>query len=406
MRLLFHPKDSPFVNSGYGLVTRYLAPGIAKEHDLALMCPVGQTHFMGEFAGIPIYPGMDGGYSEPIVPHVYKDFEADFLFQIADVWALKAIPAMAHRGQIRWLLWFPVDYKPVHPHVIDKVQRAFKIYSFSQDGEKRLRDVGLQNVGDYVWLGLNTRMWRPLDMDKYPLTMRSLGFSPETFNIVMVANNQIRKYWERQFEGIALFLREHQVPTRLYVHTWPSAKYGWNMEQLLDYYGLREITNIADPFELTTARYHEMTMVKIYNAADVCLNASYEGFGLAHIESQAVGTPVIALNEGPGPELVKSGILVPPKDYVLYQNWQRKPVAHEKGIADALFEIYQRKGETRWDKGIEFVRENFDWRKHIIPKWLRLLKEVEEEMDHRCLWGPPKTSSYLRRRSRELVVIE
>ncbi|NIP36623.1 MAG: hypothetical protein GWN18_16770, partial [Thermoplasmata archaeon] len=44
----------------------------------------------------------------------------------------------------------------------------------------------------------------------------------------------------------------------------------------------------------------------------------------------------MALNAGPAPELVKAGVLVPPKDFEMTPDLMQRPVPNQKGITAAL----------------------------------------------------------------------
>jgi glycosyltransferase involved in cell wall biosynthesis len=80
-----------------------------------------------------------------------------------------------------------------------------------------------------------------------------------------------------------------------------------------------------------------------------------ETFGIAAIEAQAMGVPVIATKVGGIPEAVKdgiTGILVPPRD--------------PKSIAEAILKLISDKSlmESMSCEGPRFVAENFDWQKN------------------------------------------
>jgi len=373
--------------------------------------PVGTKYNIFTFGDIDVYPGVEESFGENLIDVHLNRLKKEtgkepLLLQIADCWALTRTYDLARQGKIRFIITPPVDWiQPTPQYILKKLGCAMAVVPWCRYGQDMLRREGLTNVRDFIPLGVNTDLFRPLDRSKFPETMKSLGFEEDTFNLVIISANQfLRKPFAEIFWGIKMFMDANPgVKVRLYVHSPTAVRGGYNLSDLAKYTGIDKITKTSDDYAHICGDYDEKAIVRILAMADCLLMGGLEGFGLPTIEAQAVGTPVIGLNVGATAELIKSGILVPPKGTFCTPNLLVKALPHEKGIADALQVIHD-SPRSRWRTGIKFVRENFSW-PIIIDKWVKLLEDIENELDERCELEAPKPSETLMKQSKEIKVI-
>jgi glycosyltransferase involved in cell wall biosynthesis len=111
-----------------------------------------------------------------------------------------------------------------------------------------------------------------------------------------------------------------------------------------------------------------------YSLVDFVVSASTdpEAFGRTIIESQSVGTPVIATNHGAARENVldgKTGMLIPPGDAKALAN-----------AMDSMINMSTDKKRSMSIRGINFVKENFSKEK-MCEKTLRIYKKMLLEED-------------------------
>ena len=414
---MFHPKEHPWrTDSGYGIAARYLVQGLYKDVDMAVFAPVGQRYkleyyypdigvfgwekefemVIGEESDpknhwftenvVPVYPGIGDDYGEDLVDQHYQHFQAEVLWQIADVWALKRIPDLAAQDRIKWVVQPPIDFlQPIPQQVIDKMKTAFKVVPWVKSGYDRLKDAGLDNLYDPIPLGLNCELWRPKDRTEHPGMMKSLGFGYDTFNISVVnANQYMRKAWEQTLRGIRIFREKHpDLKVRLYLHTYLSTAEGWDMQGLINALGLADITNCPNQYDMLTGQIVEFQLMMMHALADVVINASQEGFGYATVQAQAVGTPLIGLNEGATSDLTKKAILVPPYFDYMTLNFLHKTDPHPLHIADALEQVTNIP-RKEFEENIPFIRENFAW-DVVYGKWRKFFTEFDRELENRCI---------------------
>jgi glycosyltransferase involved in cell wall biosynthesis len=163
--------------------------------------------------------------------------------------------------------------------------------------------------------------------------------------------------------------------------------------------GLEDITRVVDQYVLATGGLPEEQVAGVFACADVVLDVCLEGFGYSTLQAQAVGVPVVVLEEGPGPELTRFGMQVP-VHHVDRNLPMQKPVADAAKIAEALIELYQHRGE-RSELSPRWVAENFNW-DTIAEQWFRVIEDVMVMRETYSLYIP-KPSARLRRRAKELV---
>jgi len=116
-----------------------------------------------------------------------------------------------------------------------------------------------------------------------------------------------------------------------------------------------------------TGRISQVEMPEAYAAADVfVLPSIFESFGIALIEAQATGKPVVCTRVGGAPETLlekESGLIVDPK---------------ESGqLAEAIIRILcdQKLAKSMGEEGRRFVENRFGWRKNV-----NLVLEAYERM--------------------------
>jgi glycosyltransferase involved in cell wall biosynthesis len=135
-------------------------------------------------------------------------------------------------------------------------------------------------------------------------------------------------------------------------------------------------------------RIEDEWMADIYNGMDVmCLPTRGEGFGLPLVEAQACGTPVVTTATTSGPELCKSGILIPvtddDKQWLPSGAWRHRvrPLAIDAALGTA-FNFWQWPNkQTREEvraKVMDYSRDSV-WPKYFEP----IMAEMERRLKER-----------------------
>ena len=405
-RILFSPKDSPFINSGYGIITRHLVPRLASHYgkdNILVFAPVFQRDEVRDWDGVSILPGLGATFGEDVIYEHYVHQKCNILLQVGDWSPLRAISQLASENKILWVQYAPMDFLNFPQWAFDLLRYAHKIVPFTKQAEKAFKSYKLQNVSEAIWIGLDTELWKPLDRKEYPNTMRSLGFTEDSYNLLIVAANQSRKYLRETLEGIQHFVQAYpQANTKVYFHTHVAGERRLDMD--VQELGLQDIVSFPDPYNLVLGGIDEPQLVVVFNCADLVLDVTMEGFGMSQTQAQSCGVPVVCMSEGGGPELVKWGIEVP--SYSIDRSQPLlKPVPHPAQIATGIETMYlaYREGKRRSDSVSAWARENFSW-DVIAEQWIKLIDQVMEERESSCLYIP-KPSEELLEKSRHIMEV-
>ena len=381
-KIIWNAKDHPDLSSGYGIVTRHLVPRLAAQYgreNVLIYAPVFNRGRVEEWQGIQVLPGLANEYEDPMLLEHYRNFDCNLMITVGDIPPLREIPVWARQDSILWIAWAPWDFLNLPDFALSILQCPVKLVPFSKYSERRFKEAGLENVEPAIWLGLDPDIWQPQDRKGLIGAMTSLGFSEESYNIVMVAANQDRKCIREALEGVMLFRQQcPKASPRLYLHT--RAQGDRNVEMDLSDLGLGDITKIPEDYQMFLGGLPEDAMAAVFNCADVVLDVCMEGFGLTQSQAQACGVPVIYLDEGAGEELVQFGVQVPYYSVDRHTNLS-KPLPNPAHIAEALGVLYESKtdrGEAlRSYSASNWTRENLAWDR-IAGQWFSVIDNTME----------------------------
>mgnify|MGYP001608309441 CR=1 FL=1 len=403
-KILFSPKDAPFINSGYGIITRHLVPRLAAHYgkdNILVFAPVFQRDEVRDWDGVKILPGLSTAFGEDVIYEHYVRQKCNILLQVGDWAPLRAISQLASENKVLWVQYAPMDFLNLPQWAFDILRFAHKVVPFTKQAEKAFKGFKLQNVSEAIWIGLDSELWKPLDRREFPNTMQSLGFSEDSYNLLIVAANQNRKYLRETLEGIRHFVEAYpQANTKVYFHTRVHGER--QLDQDIQELGLQDKVSFPDPYDMLLGGIDESQLVIVFNCADLVLDVTMEGFGMAQSQAQACGVPVVCMSEGGGPELVKWGVEVP--SYSIDRSQPLlKPVPHPAQIATAIETMYlaYREGKRKSETASKWAREVFSW-DVIAEQWIKLIDQVMEEREKYSLYVP-RPSEELMRRSREMV---
>jgi len=389
LRMLYS-SNAPWSNSGYGVQSRSLLPRLAQLpefggiENIAMFAWYGLQGGVHDVGGLRCYPaGMDP-YGNDIIEAHTKDFKANLVVSLIDVWVMKDTANKVKPAL--WLPWCPIDHDPVPEMVINSLQGAHTVLSYSKWGRDMLNRIGISNV--YIPHGVETGIYRV-----NPDAATVAKFKTEVMRVpegghltIMVAANKgypDRKAFQVQLRAWANFAKD-KPHARLYVHTEPTPMYGG-----LDLFKLIADLGIADRV-LFPERYQYFRgmpaefLALVYNSADAFLgNSMSEGFGIPIIEAQACGVPVIVTDFSAMPELVRWGYKIAPLDmlWTPMNAWQAWP--DHNGITEALNELHgQWESNGRgWSMAKRLqaqsaIHEEFSWDTIVRDQWAPFIAQL------------------------------
>jgi len=329
MRIMF-TSAAPWVNSGYGKPMRSLVPMLTEAgHEVAIAAFYG---FQGtiadmEVSGVPVrvYPIMKASYFNDGIEYHVKNFKADVVITLQDVWILQNWG----KRSFNWCPWMPIDTHPVTDMILDAMTSCHTALVYTHWAEDELNEHGYEN-NRYMPLGTDLNIYKP--MDKREIRTK-LGLPEDTFIAGMIGANS--SYPSRKSIPEVMIAWKQWVDDGrdglLYIHTSLSPKgkveYGVDFEKVLKMLDLPWSTLddnnkerwdkarviMPSQYRYWTGTYNDDDLAQIINTFDVLLEPSMaEGFGLPIIEAQACGVPVVTLNNTSMPELTFAGRCLEP----------------------------------------------------------------------------------------------
>jgi len=392
MRVLL-VSNAGWAPSGYGTAVESLAPRLRNAgHEIAVSAFFGLQGGQVEWKGIHHYPAGFKPYGRDVIPLHARDFAADIVVTLIDVWVLD--PKL--NEYVRFCPWAPIDHKPVPPRVAGYLEKAFAVFSWTKYAVDELEKVGIRSY--YIPLGIETDIFQPMDN---PKEARSIfGIPEDAFVIGMVAANQAkyptRKGFERIMPAVRSLIDQGYDDLVLYLHTLPTPDIGGvDLLQAIRTFKLEDHVYLPRPDIYPMGGMSREDLALLYNAFDLyAMPSNSEGFGLPLVEAQSCGVPAIATNFTSMPELCASGWLIDVATTYLspLQAWQS--LASIDSIKERITYAYNNRDELK-QKGKEahqFAKQ-YSWDKIIEDNWVPTLNELSDKIDRSKKHAAPDISN-------------
>jgi len=378
---------APFINSGYGTVTRYFLTGLLNR---------GFTSFCSAYYGIQ--PGgminWKGIYVLPVEKsdfdkigflttyEHYKRFQCDLGVFHSDFWIslqfAKRIPYS--------LCYSPIDHEN-YPEKWLTVLRNYKWVAVpSMHAQKELAKNEIKST--FVPHGVNTKIYQPMNKER---CRQSFTLEKDKFIVgVVAANNddETRKGWDATFQAYKYFLDANPDAKKdsiLFVHTNPENPKGRNLLELSRQIGIHENVIWNDRYTTSVISLPEEAMARLYNCFDTFLLMSRrEGFCIPVLEAQACGVPCIlndfsALTERN--DYGKCGWLTKPSTYTYSGLNALNSIPDPYKGADALTEAYNNESKRKMfaKRSLAYARKQ-TWDIALDKYLLPLLEEIGQSI--------------------------
>ena len=335
--LLF--SNAPFCKSGYGTQANQLVRSLtALGHECAVAAFHGLQGIPLRHEGILIYPGSgEDPWALDVLPGHYRHFKADLLITLMDAWVLD--PGVLRGMNVAH--WMPIDCAPVS--VLDRRVLdggGARPIAMARHGEQMLRDAGFDPL--YAPHALDTGLWQPPpDRDA---VRREMGLDGRFVVGINAANQDpFRKGLAEQITAFARFAARHDDAVLL-LHTRRQTRQGIDVDALISSLGIAGRVRGHDQYLIASGMIPDGPMVNWHAACDVVSNTAFgEGFGLAILQAQATGTPVVVTDCSSMSELCGAGWKVTGEPFYnkAHQAWWTHPSAaqiekaYEKAYAGA-----------------------------------------------------------------------
>ncbi|MFA5937120.1 MAG: glycosyltransferase family 4 protein [Candidatus Paceibacterota bacterium] len=378
-----------WTGSGYGRQLFLLLTALKKRgYKVANLAWHGLHGTTLEYQGIPMYPGFAAGFGTDVIAGDAKHFGADLVLSLQDIWVLPN-DYRDKCGGLPWMPMFPIDTTPVAERNVEVAAASDYPVVYSRFGLQEMANSGLPCT--YIPHMVDMNVYKPGDKAE---ARKKLRIPKDAFVVSMVAANQgypSRKAFPENIRAFKMFLDTHpEAFLRLHTQINPPEGEGIIFSDLLSSLDIpHDRVSFCDQL-MNANGLPDWYVALTYQASDVVLNASRaEGFGLAIVEAQACGVPVITTNCTSMTELTVNGICTEPLQPEWYSmggfgagSWHFIPSVER--ISKALETIHDWSEKERTqnsERGVLFIKDNFECELVADKYWVPFLDKVGDEIE-------------------------
>lgn len=362
--------------SGFGTVTMDLGAAMLDQGvDVRFLSWNDVPNLPEPFASrTAVLGNSEGWIAQQVMKSRLEHIHEGSLFD--DVWAPEIVLVLGDVGSL--IAWHVTEwlhpslrafhYAPIEGVALPPSWRAIwsrlTPIAMSEFGAAQLRELGF--APQVIYHGVDTDAFYPVSPG-HPITWRgkdgmvvirskaeakrAFGISPDATFVFRADANVVRKAYFELFAALAPVVAQDP---RMVVGVHCRARdYGGDLDDMLSHFdpAIRSRMgqlDVSRKFSESGARMPREVLAALYNAADIYVSNSCEGFGLTIAEALACGTPVVGMDWSSVPEVVgKAGVLVLPGR--LYPNiyshfWA---VADGDALGAAVARLAQSKGARR-----------------------------------------------------------
>ena len=299
MRKLLWRSDSPLAVSGYALMTALFAPRVAAlGYEVVISAPSSYRGKPLEYGDCLIIGGARDPHGNDVLAGDYQAHKADLLLTLCDLFAL--YPSASDIAGMNAAHLVPVDTEPAGEIDVATLRDGGGTpIAISEHGRRMLAAEGCDPL--YIPHGIETGLFTPGDPPEGPFTV---GINAVNKDL------SVRKRIPSQMLAFARF-RERHPEARLKIHSAAQASPGLNLRAVAGRLGIADAVDWPDLYSYMTSAIPAEAMAAWYRDLDVLSNCANEGFGLAVLEAQSCGVPVVVSDCSAGPELCGAGWKVP-----------------------------------------------------------------------------------------------
>jgi len=396
MKILWH-SVAPFVNSGYGNVTRHMTVGLSNR-GIPIFCsaywgiqPPGLLNWKGLYV-LPVRKTSDDPIGLKSAAEHYKRFKCDLGIFHADFWASQNFPKLIPNS----MCYSPIDMEN-YPEKWLRILRAYKWVAVpSLHAQAELKKSGVNST--FLPHGVDIKDYYPSNQEQ---SRKAFTLEKDKFIIGIVAGNndeETRKGWDANFLAIKYFLEANpdaKNDVQVFIHTDPTNEKGRNLTELANQIGVSKYIIWNDTYTTSVLALPDAAMNKLYNCFDVFLLLSRrEGFCLPALEAQACGVPCILTEFSAMIErndYGKCGWLIKPSTKIYSPLNAITAISDPFKGADALGEAYNNEAKRKMfaKRSLAYARRQ-TWDIAIDKHFMPLLKEIAEEIPKLTTRTEPK----------------
>jgi glycosyltransferase involved in cell wall biosynthesis len=387
---LVYVGDSPFINSGFGVVARSILTRLPRdEFDI---CVLGTMY--------PHHPESIEPYKvyRPVCKHDPMGFEsmiefimemnADVMFFIGDPGTLRTrFSNMAPTGQLGikpQISYFPIEGLPLSAHHQHQARMAFDPVTYTKWGKQVFQDLGI-NV-DFAYHGVDHADFRQFSEGDRQRLRELVGWQ-DKFVVGLIGVNKRTNRQPAMIEAARVLKDRGHDDVIIYLHCQNKGDLfmaGWELDWMFDHYDVRDMIvlkpNQAEHMYLgrpvdgenptldkpenldqAMANLARLDFISLLNLFDLYVDpASAHGWNLPASEAARCGVPIVTVNDG----FARAEIFGPcahmmePSGWDYWHTGAHLPLVSPKRIADTI-EMFKEEPSRCKNVGL-FCKERFD----------------------------------------------
>ena len=324
---------------------------------------------------------------------IYKE-KPDIVFSLLDPWYLDQIDCSAYRSSYTWIAYclFETPSYPEFikmPNLVKKdmsvkslftpLRKADVVVPVSKMGKKLLEEKKVECT-DNIYLGIDFDLRCESNITKEDIFGQSI--KNDDFLFMTVGRNSERKKIDQVLEAFAKFLntrKNDRHKFKLYVHT-NHIESCTGTDLVAQMMSLNIVDNTFFPscFERNQVML-DKDLYKRYKVCDAYVGLSAgEGFGYGYIEALMHNKPVIYIDYGAHREYcINHGYPIPVKTLYnakdVYMQWALPDIYTAVNCMNYCADNVKKENHD------EYLKNNFDWDKVIIPKLVSQANSVEDK---------------------------
>jgi len=186
-------------------------PAIGGRENVGVFAWFGLQGGSMQWDGFKVYPGGKHAYGLDMIGHYAKDFRADVVITLIDIWTQGGVGEKV--APAAWWPWFPIDGEPVAKivsQVLDQEPKCRPLV-FSHWGREVMSDAGY--ASEYLPIGIEPKTFRIMPEEDVLRFRQSVFGDCDHLTVMVAANKGSDMLAAAPFQAEGNFFEKNPVQT-------------------------------------------------------------------------------------------------------------------------------------------------------------------------------------------------